>query len=288
MRPVKPGDPISSALTAKRWNEIQAQLNKSEEAAKQRPPLPTNHDMVVVQGDFSSDVYTAVQLGNPAFPVEGGAEDDVDNNYYVYPLVEAGPTLIDPMWLVLQDYLAPGQPARAVITGLTWAYVDIIDLDHTYVGVNSTSDGLESKTSGTSKIVHNPTGATGEHYVLIHKTLVGATEINEIVVPVSSISGGSSGLANIQAGSPLSDAGTTLTLHNISATTLPAGCQVIAHWCSTAGIWATEPRVTDIRLNETEAELRYNCGWSVWATGRRCPDGGTSSSGISSSGVSLP
>lgn len=275
MKPVRSGDPLSQSLTADNWNRI---LRKLYEATATRQP-PTfskpNHDLVMVQGDFSKNIYEAVTLTQPAFDNETGMENDLDSIYYNFPQMGCEDTVTDPVWVVLQDYLEDQQPARAVITGLTWAYVDVADLNHEYVAPTPSNDGLETKLASTSaRIVHNPATSTGMNYVLIYKSLKPESH-SEIVVPNATIAGRTdltlnSGTAEIYAGTPLAGIGTNIDLYNLSQTDIPSGCPVIATRVLAADIWVAEPRVTDLRVNGLELELRRNCDWLSWHTGQDC------------------
>lgn len=265
-RPVKPGDPLN--IDSQVWNERVLKTPVPRRPGPRKLEFPTNHDVIRVTGSFSKDKYEAVTLAQPT--AEDPSPGSLDNNeFYNYPIMAATNEVRDPLWAVLQDYLYEGVAPRAVLSGMTWAKVDILDVDHQYFGPNSSNNGLESKEgSARGTIIHHPEGTVGEHYIFGNISSIG-TSGHEIVSPTADIAGGGSGTAAILDGN-MSDTGTTLILYNYSPTTMKEGCKVLAHYVGSIGRWYSAPYLTDIRVDTLKIQKRTTCDWVDVHVGISC------------------
>ncbi|MBD3671910.1 MAG: hypothetical protein HUJ26_00155 [Planctomycetaceae bacterium] len=122
-------------------------------------------DVVLVRNDTGADItipHGVVKIGGPLI-----APADRSNVVFERPLVAGELPDEDPDWCVLQQPLADGAIGRAVLSGLTWVRIDVIDEADTHCVATAGETGfLESSTSGPGFILWKESG-TGEKWALI-------------------------------------------------------------------------------------------------------------------------
>jgi hypothetical protein len=157
--PVKPGDSIRNALTAKVFNRL---VRPSKE--KPAPPqTPRQHVPVTVQGMGAAiEMYRPLVITGPA--MTNSDEGNLFNEYYSYPLCNITATLTDTSWAVAQSPIDISSPGLIVIQGLTWVYANITNLSHKYLKVDG--GALVSGEQGKALII-TPPAATGNGYCLV-------------------------------------------------------------------------------------------------------------------------
>lgn len=150
MRPVKPGDPIGKHLTARTFNNLTKRPQNKTYIPPQRDiPNSTMVRVVPYTSSNQQDIYHPVALREP-WPRPGFAESGPEtpqDPLYTYPTFRAQKPFRytfgePPVIAILQDYMTNGTSARAVLRGITWAYVYVNNAQSDFdVGLRLGEDG---------------------------------------------------------------------------------------------------------------------------------------------------
>lgn len=273
-RPAKPGDPLR--IPANTWNRL-VRSNTQPKAPPRNFNGP-NHSIVSVQSTFAKGIYNPVTIDATVLNVSSDYIDVLEYNpLYHYPHLWVADEVTDPLWVVLLEHLDENQTARALVNGLTWCLVDVVDLNHQYVTPNSSNDGLETTDTPTrAAIVSIPATTEGEHYILIHLGIgaggSGSTRVATCGTAIPARSGATpgSGTASFLEYNDLTTTGSTFTCYNIFDKDVPANCPFLVHQ-EPGGEWLNErPAIIDLRLNGNEYQYRRSCAWETWITAVEC------------------
>jgi hypothetical protein len=157
--PVKPGDTIQSALTARVFNKL---IRPKKDRPKPPPETKQHVPVTVIGMGGPIDMYHPLVITGPL--LTNSAASNLFNEYYSYPLCGVSSTLNDTNWAVAQAPLDTNSPGLIVLQGLTWVYANVTNLSHTHLRVES--GALVSAEQGKGRIITHPT-STGNGYCLI-------------------------------------------------------------------------------------------------------------------------
>lgn len=162
----KPGDPLLDLYTSAWYNKINKKPNLEDFRTKPSNSLEDLPIKIQVIGDFDKEIFEPVVLEEP-YVIEAGETPDTSGQFTSVKCKVTEGNLFEPnhTWCVLQTPLGIDQEAIAVIQGLTWAKVNILDTDHTHVDL--TFPVLQSSYAGKAELVYRP-NAVGEAYCLIN------------------------------------------------------------------------------------------------------------------------
>lgn len=157
--PVKPGDSIARAFTAKVFNKlVQPAKHKPTPKQKRRQHIP----VTIIGVGTEINQYQAVDITGPV--LTNTDEGNLFNEYYRYPMCNISSSITEQGWGVAQAPINNNSPGEVVLSGLTWVYADVQSLGHKRIGV----DGgvLVSGDKGKARIITLPT-TTGPGYCLV-------------------------------------------------------------------------------------------------------------------------
>lgn len=171
--PVKAGDSIKRALTARTFNQI-----IRPQKTRPRPAIVKKQHIPVTVKGVGVDVarYRPVNIVGPVLTNEEDGE--LFNEYYDYPMCTVTTTLTNKGWGVTQAPINIRSPGEVVLLGLTWVYADVTDLEHPCLKVE---DGLlVSGETGKATIITYP-AAVGEGYCLVLLGSPTPTEVQTVI-----------------------------------------------------------------------------------------------------------
>ncbi len=152
MKPVKRGDSIRKALTARWFNE--QNKSRSVPLPPSRPANPENPVKILCIADSGTfDRFDAATIVGPMLAYEAGLEGASQHSTIGCKL---STSLVANKWGIVQGPCGPGTSSKFVVLGLTWANFELTDNTHTHVKVES--GALTSGTSGDARIISPPPG----------------------------------------------------------------------------------------------------------------------------------